>query len=411
LLWLTGLTGAFVFMEPSPYELVSLLTILVFMMTGLALRPGMVPLLFLLTLYNIGFSFAVIPALAKSDARIWVLVSWYLSATALFYAAMLGSNTERRLDLLIRGYLLAAIVASVAAILGYFHLVPVLTDLFVRYGRARGTFNDPNVLGAFLVLPILIALQRLLTGGLREGFRGALLLALLAGALLLSFSRGAWAQCVFAAVVLMFLHMVTTRSRHERMRIVVAAVAGLAMLAVFLAALLSIDQVAELFRQRASLEQSYDVGRYGRFGRHVLGFLLALDQPFGLGPLQFRNFFPEDPHNAYLNAFMAGGWLSGFSYLALTLVTVATGFRFVFVATPWRSHYLAIYAAFVAVAAESAIIDSDHWRHYFLLAGVLWGLMVASRPYRARRQVGFRTAPAAVAFHPAATLAPAGGPV
>ena len=36
----------------------------------------------------------------------------------------------------------------------------------------------------------------------------------------------------------------------------------------------------------------------------------------------------------------------------------------------------------VGAAAESVIIDSDHWRHYFLLLGVLWGLMAASVAYR-----------------------------
>jgi len=27
---------------------------------------------------------------------------------------------------------------------------------------------------------------------------------------------------------------------------------------------------------------------------------------------------------------------------------------------------------------ESYIIDVQHWRHYFLIMGVLWGLMVAA---------------------------------
>src|SRR5436190_147716 len=96
LLWLTGFAGAFVFMEPSPYEFASLLTIVFFAAAGLALRPALMPLVFLLTLYNIGFSIAVIPVLDQSIARTWVLVSWYLSATALFFAAMLGSNTQQR---------------------------------------------------------------------------------------------------------------------------------------------------------------------------------------------------------------------------------------------------------------------------------------------------------------------------
>ena len=41
------------------------------------------------------------------------------------------------------------------------------------FGRARGTFNDPNVLGAFLVLPALIAFQRVLTGRLSSAFNAA----------------------------------------------------------------------------------------------------------------------------------------------------------------------------------------------------------------------------------------------
>jgi hypothetical protein len=41
--------------------------------------------------------------------------------------------------------------------------------------------------------------------------------------------------------------------------------------------------------------------------------------------------------------------------------------------------YHAVYAAYVGVLVESVIIDIDHWRHYFLILGVLWGLMAATR--------------------------------
>jgi len=61
-----------------------------------------------------------------------------------------------------------------------------------------------------------------------------------------------------------------------------------------------------MFKQRASFDQSYDEGRFGRFGRHILGAQMALELPFGIGPLQFTKFFPEDTHNSYLNAFMSG---------------------------------------------------------------------------------------------------------
>ncbi len=39
--------------------------------------------------------------------------------------------------------------------------------------------------------------------------------------------------------------------------------------------------------------------------------------------------------------------------------------------------FLIVYAAFIANAMEGVIIDSDHWRHFYLLAAMVWGLMSA----------------------------------
>jgi len=300
----------------------------------------------------------------------------------------LSTNTQPRLDYLLSGYVAAAVIASVAGIVAYFHLFGSLSDPFVLYGRARGTFNDPNVLGAFLVLPAALLFQRVLIGRPSAVLRhGALLLVLLAG-LLLSFSRAAWGQFGLAALVIMALGIVTAQSTSQRIRIVFIAIMGAVMGAIFLGALLSLHQVADLFNERATLDQSYDVGHFGRFGRYVLGAQLGLDRPFGIGPLQFSRFFGEDPHNSYLNAFMSGGWLSGFAYLTLTATTLASATRFLRVDTPWRATYQVVYAAYLGVAGESAIIDSDHWRHYFLILGVLWGLIIVSMPYLRPKRPG-----------------------
>jgi O-antigen ligase len=394
LLWLIGFSGGFVFIEPSPYEYIGVITIVLFAATGLSLRAALAPLVLLLILLNIGYASAVVQVSDQTKPVVWVFISAFLAATAIFYAAMLGTNTQRRLELLMRGYLAAALIASLAAVAGYFHLLGDALDMFVLYDRARGTFNDPNVLGAFLVLPGLLVLQRMLAG--RRVIRSTLMLLLMLAALLLSFSRGAWGQFGFAAALMMALTFVTSRSSGERLRILIVAVLGLLAVVVFVTALLSIPQVADLFKERATLEQSYDVGRFGRFGRYLLGADLALDHPLGIGPLQFARYFTEDAHNTFLNAFMSGGWLTGFAYLTLSLVTVAMATRFVFVRTPWQPIYHAVYAAYVGTVAESAIIDIDHWRHYFLILGVLWGLMAASRPYLAPAptQRRLRTVPA-----------------
>ena len=79
----------------------------------------------------------------------------------------------------------------------------------------------------------------------------------------------------------------------------------------------------------------------------------------------------------------------------MVLTTALLGLRHMFLRTPWQATYIAVYCAFIGTVVESAIIDSDHWRHYFLLLGVIWGLMSVSR--------SARRVPAA----PAPTLAPA----
>jgi hypothetical protein len=120
---------------------------------------------------------------------------------------------------------------------------------------------------------------------------------------------------------------------------------------------------------------------------------MALDLPFGIGPLQFHHYFPEDTHNSYLNAFMSGGWLSGICYPALVFLTVILGFKHAFVRVPWQRAYLAIFAAFVGTVGESFVIDTDHWRHFWMMLGAMWGMIAAAQPYT-RGQMPL-TAPAA----------------
>ena len=217
-------------------------------------------------------------------------------------------------------------------------------------------------------------------------------------AILLAFSRAAWGGLVVTSAFMLALMVLTSRSQAQRSRIIVMALVAVILAAALVAVLLSFDSVAQMFKQRASFDQSYDEGRFGRFGRHILGAEMALDVPFGIGPLQFHNYFPEDTHNSYLNAFMSGGWISGLCYPALVLVTALTGFRYIFVRLPWQRTYLAIYSAFLCAVGESFIIDTDHWRHFWMMLGAMWGMYVAAERYRAAADAAFIDEQAAPAF-------------
>lgn len=381
LMWIIGASGGIVVIEPAPYEFAVLLAMVVFVATGLTVSRAHLPLIFFLIAYNAGYLIGVLPVSSLEDTVQWTAVSCFMSVTTLFFALALTDDTERRLALLLNGYLVIAVLVSVFGIVTYFRLIPG-SDPFIFASRSRATFKDPNVLGAFLVLPGLLAIQKTMTGRLRDFLIGGAMTAVLVIELLLAFSRGAWGAFGAAVVLMLGLTYLTSGSGRERRRIILIAGLGGLALGALLVVILSLPQVADLFQERAALTQDYDTGRFGRFGRHILGAALALDHPWGIGPLQFSKYFPEDPHNSFLNSFMAGGWLSGAAYIALVLTTLFIGLRQVFVRTPWRPAYIALYATFAAETGESYIIDVQHWRHYFLIMGALWGLFVAAAAYR-----------------------------
>jgi len=379
LVWLVGASGAIVFIEPSPYELMTLTAAVIFVATGLRLRLVFMPLLLLLVLLNVGYSIGAVPVMDTTGVANWIATSWYMAVTVMFFAMVVADDTAARLDMLRRGLIAGALIASTTAIAGYFNLVPGGHDLLTLYERARGTFKDPNVLGAFLILPALFALQSVVSDRFGKSFRSTIALGIMALAILLAFSRAAWGGLVITSAFMLALMVLTSQSRQQRSRIIVMSLVAVVAVVLLLAVLLSFDSISEMFKQRASFDQSYDEGRFGRFGRHILGAQMALDVPFGIGPLQFHNYFPEDTHNSYLNAFMSGGWLAGVCYPALVFITVIMGFRHVFVRVPWQRAYLAIFSAFLGTVGESFVIDTDHWRHFWMMLGAMWGMFAAAQ--------------------------------
>ena len=381
LVWLAGASIAIVFIEPSPYELTTLAATLVFFATGMRMRLVFMPLLLLLFLVNLGYSICSIAVFDRPNVPNWIATSWYMAVTVIFFAMVISEDTAARLDMLKRGLVVGAVIAALAGIAGYFNVIPGGRDLLTLYDRARGVY------AAFLVLPALFTLQSVVSDPIGKALRSAIALGIISLAILLAFSRAAWGMLIITSAAMLVLMVLTSSSQAQRSRIIVIALVTLALAAMLVAVLLSVDAVAQLFKQRASFDQGYDSGRFGRFGRHALGAEMALGLPLGIGPLQFNRFFPEDTHNSYLNAFMSGGWLSGVCYPALIFVTVLTSFRYVFVRVPWQPIYLAIFAAFLGTVGESFIIDTDHWRHFWLMLGVMWGMFVAAERWKAGAKV------------------------
>jgi hypothetical protein len=135
------------------------------------------------------------------------------------------------------------------------------------------------------------------------------------------------------------------------------------------------------FMELRTQEQTYDTGESGRFGRQGYAFDLALQHPLGLGPLEFRNLrVKEEPHNTYVNVLHAYGWGGGLAFILFIGITIWRGATFLARPGPLRPLLIPLVAVFVPLAGEAAIIDIDHWRHFFLVGGLIWGVTAAWQP-------------------------------
>jgi hypothetical protein len=378
-LWALVACGAFGSIEPSPYEFVFLLAALAFAAHGLLFDRSVIPLVATFAAFNVGGLLALVPYVNVPESVTFVAVTLYLSITAIWFAGVVTADPLGRMRTIRSAFVVAAVIASLAGILGYFD-IGGLGEEFTLYGRASGTFKDPNVFGPFLVPPMVWLAQDVL---FRRGaglLRTYAPLAIMTIALLLSFSRGAWGVWAASMSIMLALTFLTTPSAPMRQRIVIVAALGAAAVAIMLLIALSIPDVRDVFVERATLDQDYDLGEFGRFGAQLRSIPMLVASPFGFGPLQFRHHFYEaDPHNAYINAFASYGWIGGFSYLALIATSMAVGWRLVFQRTPFQREAIAVWSCLFVQIIQGLQIDSDHWRHLYLLFGALFGLAAASR--------------------------------
>ncbi len=392
--------SGFVLFEPAPSDLLLCLVVAIWAFAGLKLSRPMLPMIALMLAYMAGglLSFTQLQAFQKPV--VYMATTGFLIISSIFFAAVIQVDTERRLKVIERSYIAAAVICALIGILAYFGKMPY-ASLFTLYDRAKGTFKDPNVFGPFLVLPLVVLTRAVLTDRLSRSFwRMAGILVLLAG-IFLSFSRAAWGLAIFALLLVTLLAFLTEPRQSHRLRMLAYILGGLLITALLLALLLSIPVVQDLFAQRFKLVQEYDGGRLGRFERHIIGFFMVQELPFGLGPFEFGKMMGEDEHNMWLKGFTAYGWLGGFSYIVLVIWTLVIATPLVFRNRPWTPFVQSVYAVYLGHLMIHNVIDNDHWRHVFLIYGLLWGLYALE--WKTQRMARMRpAAPSPLIFGPVA---------
>ncbi len=381
-LWTLVALSAFVAIEPSPYEFLFAIVAVVFASGGFRFDRAMIPMILSVAVFNAAGFIALAPYVDVRKSVTFTFITVYIMVTMVAFAAIVADKPESRIATIRSGYILSATLAAWLAIIGYFNiggLGPYLT--LYDNSRAAGPFKDPNVLGPFLVAPIVWLAQDVLLA--RAGLaKTSLKLAPLMIAVVLSFSRGAWIDMLASLAMLVALTYLTSNRAAERRRVIGIGMWTIGLMVALVALALLIPQIREMLLSRASLVQDYDSGVEGRFGNQIRSIPLLLERPLGFGPLRFSDIFPQDPHEAFLSAFASFGWVGGLSFAAFSAATIYVGWRLTLTRSPYQTHAIAIWAACFPQILQGVQIDTGHWRHLFLLCGCIYGLAAAERLHR-----------------------------
>jgi O-antigen ligase len=291
-------------------------------------------------------------------------ITLYLGIVALWLTSYVRS--VRRARLVVLAYVSAAALSAAVACAALFAPFPG-AEAFVSGPRAQGLFKDPNVFGPFLVPAALILMEETVAPRLlrwRPAIKVVLLSVLTVG-VVFSFSRAAWLNLVVGTVVL--LAVLSLRRGGARKAFPLLGIALVAAAALFgaLAATSSLD----FLEQRATF-QDYDARR---FGAQATGLEIAAEHPIGIGPGQFEGASEISAHSTYVRSLAEQGVAGVLLILALMLLTLAFAARN---ASLGRDTYgigsAALLAAWCGLLANSAFVDTLHWRHLWLVAALVW---------------------------------------
>jgi O-Antigen ligase len=375
--WLMFAVSFFVYVEPAPVDLAFGLVLILFVQTRLVATIGVVPLLVLLLFYNVGGFFSFLQAPEQPKAMMFIVTSSYMAITGVVFAFYITVNPLKHINIISIGWIVGAVIASAWGLVDYFHL-PSPLPLQVLPGRATGFFKDPNVFSTYLIFPIVLMLQTLVLRQSRHSVWLGLSLFTCVIGLFLSFSRGAWASFLAATVLMLFLTFILCRDQRLRTRLVLFTIGGMIVSALLFMMLMTVPAIQSMFTERFALVQYYDAGETGRFGNQLRSLPDLATRPFGYGPLVFRTIYGQDPHNTFLNAFASYGWFGGITYALLVISTLIVGLKAVFTRTPWQHLSIAVFSPLAATIFQGVQIDTEHWRHFYWMLGMMWGLYAAT---------------------------------
>lgn len=196
--------------------------------------------------------------------------------------------------------------------------------------------------------------------------------------MIFSYSRAAYVNYLLAVL----LTILVTGLRRRGGARAVKALLALIVIAIATAGVLAFTGSLDFFDQRAQA-QAYDTDR---FGAQRVGYELGWEYPLGVGPGQFQFHHPVESHSTYVRVMAEQGVVGLVAWLALVISTLVIATRN---AIAGRGTFgigsAALLGSWCGLLFNSAVVDTLHWRHMWVVAGLIWAGATAGAVMRASR--------------------------
>lgn len=374
LIFFVFLTFSIVKFEPAPFDILIIIAIFL----GIVLHRLNLKLWFsfsfinlLIALFIIGNLISLFFVTNLGRATFYISATIYLILFFYFVASYIIS--WRQLSIIWIGYLGAGIAAVILGWLAYFNLVPFSN--FMMYDlRLMVLFKDPNVFGPFfvpLITGILAAIFYPDIWKIKKKFKILLLLIFMLS-VIFSGSRGAWLNLVVA--ILTFLSLYFTHLQVALKKKI--GIIFFIFLISFICIGFSIFFGNEYLERRAGL-QTYDEMR---FKKQLEALDVSLKSIWGIGPGHSEIILGFATHNTYLRVLLENGWFSFLVFISLIIFLLWKCFEYSLIFSSQKAIiFMVLFASLSGILVNGLFIDTLHWRHFWVLLGMIVGLIYFSK--------------------------------
>ena len=323
--------------------------------------PMFVLVLALLALTAISSIFAILPGRASVSSR--------SPRTFTVFALWLTGyvNSVERARSVIRPLVAGAVVSSLVGVAVLFVSFPAGRWLTSPKGtRAAGLFKDPNVFGPFLVVVALIVLAEILDP---DSSRGRLLTKLgillsLSLGIVFAYSRAAWLNAAVGVLVMLFVYARRQGGVKVAKIVVALAVASRSSPSLWLQRGRPTSFKSEPSFSPTTWSDSPASGQGSTLPSSTRweSVLASSSRPWALHPT--ASYVRLLAEQGILAVVVLGALL--FGTLGFAAANAARG----------RDSYgissAALLAAWCGAVVNSAFVDTLHWRHFWLVAALIW---------------------------------------